>query len=163
MIDSIEFRNFKVLRNTSLPLGRFTLIVGPNGSSKSTAIEGLRAVAGAWGQMSWERVASAGVNARVEITARMEHDGPPCDVSLVIRREGEILHRFYQPGGAEFANGEAHPFRKWLSRLRVYSLRAEQIAAPVQLEPPSNSPKTDLAFRGSWIGSETRALNDLTN
>ena len=38
MIESVQFRNFKALRNTTLPLGRFTLIVGPNGSGKSTAL-----------------------------------------------------------------------------------------------------------------------------
>jgi len=32
MIELMQFRNFKVLRDTQLPLGRFTLIVGPNGS-----------------------------------------------------------------------------------------------------------------------------------
>jgi len=43
MIESVQFRNFKALRNTTLPLGRFTLIVGPNGSGKSTALQALRA------------------------------------------------------------------------------------------------------------------------
>ncbi len=42
MIESIEFKNFKALRDTTLPLGRFTLIVGPNGSGKSTALKSLQ-------------------------------------------------------------------------------------------------------------------------
>src|SRR6516165_4242281 len=46
MIESIEFRNFKVLRATTLPLGRFTLLVGPNGSGKSTALLPLQIVSG---------------------------------------------------------------------------------------------------------------------
>ena len=44
MIKSVEFKNFKALRDTTLPLGRFTLLVGPNGSGKSTALEGVRAL-----------------------------------------------------------------------------------------------------------------------
>src|SRR6266542_4152309 len=42
MLESIEFRNFRALRDTTLPLGPLTLIVGPNGSGKTTA---LRAIA----------------------------------------------------------------------------------------------------------------------
>jgi AAA15 family ATPase/GTPase len=42
MIESIEFRNFKILRDTTLPLGPCTILVGPNGSGKSTVLEGLK-------------------------------------------------------------------------------------------------------------------------
>jgi predicted ATPase len=41
MIKSISFKNFKGLRDATLPLGRFTLIVGPNASGKSTAMEAI--------------------------------------------------------------------------------------------------------------------------
>jgi predicted ATPase len=41
MITSVEFKNFRSLRDTVLPLQRCTLIVGPNGSGKSTALKGL--------------------------------------------------------------------------------------------------------------------------
>src|SRR5437016_9627535 len=44
MIESVEFHNFKALRDAKLPLSRFTLIVGPNGSGKSTAIQALQEV-----------------------------------------------------------------------------------------------------------------------
>ena len=40
-IGSIEFRNFRCLRETTLPLSPFTLLVGPNGSGKSTTLEPL--------------------------------------------------------------------------------------------------------------------------
>lgn len=39
MIKSIKFKNYKVLRNAELPLGRFNLLVRPNDSGKSTALE----------------------------------------------------------------------------------------------------------------------------
>src|SRR5215470_1549979 len=44
MLKSIQFKNFKALRDATLPLGRFTLIVGPNGSGKSTAMQALQAL-----------------------------------------------------------------------------------------------------------------------
>ena len=38
MIKAIHFKNYKALRETTLPLGRLTLLIGPNGSGKSTAL-----------------------------------------------------------------------------------------------------------------------------
>jgi AAA15 family ATPase/GTPase len=42
MIESIEFKNFKALKDTMLPLSPFTLIIGPNGSGKTTAMQSLQ-------------------------------------------------------------------------------------------------------------------------
>ena len=44
MIESIRFRNFKVLRDATLPLSRCTVLVGPNGSGKTTVLQALDAV-----------------------------------------------------------------------------------------------------------------------
>lgn len=41
MIASVAFRNFKALRNASVQLGPFNLVVGPNGSGKTSLIESL--------------------------------------------------------------------------------------------------------------------------
>ena len=41
MIASVTFRNFKALRNTSLVLAPFNLVVGPNGSGKTSLIQAL--------------------------------------------------------------------------------------------------------------------------
>jgi len=42
MLEKVEFKNFKMLRDATLPLSPFTLIVGPNASGKSTALEAMR-------------------------------------------------------------------------------------------------------------------------
>ncbi len=44
MIESIHFKNFKALRDTTLPLSPCTILVGPNGSGKSTVLQALEAV-----------------------------------------------------------------------------------------------------------------------
>ena len=41
MIASIAFRNFKALRNTQVALAPFNLVIGPNGSGKTSLIEAL--------------------------------------------------------------------------------------------------------------------------
>jgi len=41
MLTSIRLRNFKAHRDTTVPLGRFTVLVGPNGSGKTSVLEAL--------------------------------------------------------------------------------------------------------------------------
>jgi predicted ATPase len=41
MIRTVEFRNFKALRHVKLDLERFTVLVGPNSSGKTSILEGL--------------------------------------------------------------------------------------------------------------------------
>lgn len=41
MIHTVEFRNFKALRHVKVDLERFTVIVGPNASGKTSILEGL--------------------------------------------------------------------------------------------------------------------------
>ena len=41
MIASVAFRNFKALRNARLSLGRFNLVIGPNGSGKTSLLQAI--------------------------------------------------------------------------------------------------------------------------
>jgi predicted ATPase len=41
MITSIRLQNFKAHRDTTVPLGRFTVLVGPNGAGKTSVLEAL--------------------------------------------------------------------------------------------------------------------------
>ena len=45
MLESIEFTNYKALRKTTLPLRPFTLLLGPNGSGKTSVLQALRGIA----------------------------------------------------------------------------------------------------------------------
>ncbi len=42
MIQQVTFKNFKALRDVTVPLAPFTVIVGPNASGKTSILEGLR-------------------------------------------------------------------------------------------------------------------------
>src|SRR5574337_841079 len=103
MIESIEFRNFKALRNTTLPLGRFTLLVGPNGSGKSTALQAIPTVVEP-ARAPFDRIATAG-------TPRV---GP--GVAIRVKwddREHRVLtHSHWQPkpsGPHHVVNGREFP------------------------------------------------------
>src|SRR5215831_17878213 len=130
MIESVEFRNFRVLRNTTLPLSRLTLIVGPNGSGKSTAIRAIQAVANP-GNLHFHRVVTVDLQpideARVEVVV---HLGEPF--------QGKTTTMWWTPSSRFNPGPEAPPARTWrahLGRMRFFSLAEKAIASPTQLEP----------------------------
>ena len=86
MIKSVQFRNFKVLQNTVLPLGRLTLIVGANGSGKSTAMQALHAAASP-NAYPFHLIATAGLQpietATVEVS--LHWGGVHADVTTIVR------------------------------------------------------------------------------
>ncbi|HKQ09213.1 MAG TPA: AAA family ATPase [Blastocatellia bacterium] len=131
MIESVEFKNFKALRDAKLPLSQFTLIVGPNGSGKSTAMQALQAV-GNLESVDYSKIITAGIN-------------PTEQAVEVIINWGKSL------GEAQtVATWFSHPFpsRNYplrseyrlkldqiLEAIRVYSFDAQAIATPTQLVP----------------------------
>jgi ABC-type Mn2+/Zn2+ transport system ATPase subunit len=69
MFQFIEFKNFRVLRDTTLPLQPFTLILGPNGSGKSTALQALLALQNI-NRFGFSDLASVASTANVTVTIR---------------------------------------------------------------------------------------------
>ncbi|MGH8020546.1 MAG: AAA family ATPase [Opitutaceae bacterium] len=63
MIASIEFRDFRVLEHATLPLGAFNLLLGPNGSGKTTALRALLAL----GQIARDRLHGATSDAQPDL------------------------------------------------------------------------------------------------
>lgn len=135
MIESVEFQNFKVLRDTTLPLSRFTLLVGPNGSGKTTAIHGLQALREP-GDFKFRKISAAGVEANEPVRVVL-HWGAPLE-RLLTRGEwppgglGGCQH--VGEDGKAIREDKVRKVRGTLASLRVYSLDAASIAAAVQLE-----------------------------
>lgn len=70
LIERVQFKNFKVLRDAELPLGQLTVLVGANGSGKSTAIEGILALRNP-AALGAGKVSSGAVgDVRIEISAK---------------------------------------------------------------------------------------------
>ena len=140
MIKEIRYKNFKALRDATLPLGRFTLIVGANGTGKSTAIKALEIV-------------KKPQNIRLEeivSTELSDFDNPI--VSLNIKIDEINLTATWRNKSDKFgqlsfeimknseqhtdkAIGESHQkvFNEWITDFSLYSFDAEKIAQIVRI------------------------------
>lgn len=158
MIESIQFKNFKVLRNTTLPLGRFTLLVGPNGSGKSTAIEALQ-IAQAPARLSWEQIASVGLSYDQEARLAVVWDGSQAGSKLVaIWKAGRGVAADYEAAdGTRLPATEGARLSTWLSRLRVYNLDAMDVVRPIQLRPAM-----EIGERGTGLAGVLDRIRDLS-
>jgi predicted ATPase len=156
MIESVEFRNFKVLRNAKLPLGWFTLLVGANSSGKTTAIQGLETLS-APQPLVPSRFSTAGSAAeKIEMIVRWRTES----AGMVILEEPlSMTARWYEDrtdvvfeGGAGQELPEREPrvqaARNKLRRIRAYSLDAGAIAAPARLDPRAELQRNGGNFAG---------------
>jgi predicted ATPase len=152
MFESIEFKNFKALRDTTLPLSRFTLIVGANGSGKSTALNSIQAIRNP-GQWHIQQVLTAGVSESIG-----------CGLSAVWKEENarsvlKVTWQSRQMGQGPFVE----PFDQMLlarvyaivNRSRFFSLDANAIAEPVHLRP-----QIELSANGTGLGGVLDHLRD---
>lgn len=135
MIEWIKFENFKALRNTTLPLSRFTLIVGANGSGKSTALNAIRALCNPRG-LEFLRVCSASAPGadRVTLTANWKEEENDYAAAVVWHRDGRVIGPSFSAGRISTAEGQDSLIQA-LDGARVFSLNANAIATPVQLQP----------------------------
>ena len=137
MIESVQFRNFKVLRNTTLPLGRFTLIVGPNGSGKSTALQALQACSDA-ARLNFYSIATAGLrtaepSSAVELVLRWKEPNRTLIKTLSWSPEYGVRQQVVSAGGE--TDFDERSLNAKLAGIRIYSLDANAIAARVHLQP----------------------------
>lgn len=142
MIESVQFRNLKTLRDTTLPLGRFTLIVGPNGSGKSTALQALTAAAR--NDLAFDRIMSAGVqvNNSTKVEVSMSWWGIPfanADAVTTItwlRNHGMSYRHTYREGLTGHDVAELNrEIDATMGAIRIYSFDAPSIAASTPLQP----------------------------
>jgi predicted ATPase len=140
MIESITFRNFRVLRNATLPLGPFTLLIGPNGSGKTTAIQGLLA-ATSGPPLAVKDVLSAGLPASPAVWASVllrwgeGARGATTQASWQVGKSSNHITDDPTPGVNSFPREALLDLITSIRRrVRAYSLQPDKIAQPVALK-----------------------------
>ncbi len=155
MIQSVDFRNFKVLWKTKLDLGRFTLIVGPNGSGKTTALQALQAAANP-GSYTFEHLASVGYPcSTVEVVVHWGNPYNGLTTKAIWPSAGDRDQIYQDQEGRRVGDPTASSLRKFLTRIRSYSLDATAIANPVRLQP-----NLELAHNGGLLPGVLDQLRD---
>ena len=156
-IKSIDFYNVKVLKNTLLPLGRFTLLIGPNGSGKTTALRALEAFR--QGKWPWKEGFSVGLegephtwDAWIELRWNTEHDEQSLhELTSSIHRRKNLE---YQPKGVR-SNELIGKVNRWRQRIRFYSFDAAQIAMQTKLQD-----KVEMTETGAHLAVVLDRLRD---
>jgi predicted ATPase len=153
MIKEIQFKNFKVLRDTTLPLGRFTLLVGPNGSGKSTALQALERAKSMAG--SFDQVASFGATKPVVVSILWQDVFVDGRTELCWRKEQGCTRAFLNAAGEEMDGNSSIPLIQFFERCRIFNLDPHQIARTVQLQP-----KIELEANGSGLAGVLDRFRD---
>ena len=173
MIKSVQFKNFKVLRDATLPLSRFTLTVGPNGSGKSTALQALEAIAHQ-NQWPFHKVASAELRPngipQQGALIRGGEEIPPEGVAIVIRWEAPYEEVISTAGWTQdslyslahkrnsrerIPRAEEVALSEKLQRIRIYFLDPRSVAIPFPLQP-----NTELEQHGTYLVGVLDRLRD---
>jgi predicted ATPase len=157
MIESIAFKNFKALRDTTLPLGPCTVIVGPNGSGKSTVLQALEAASGR-NHPKYEDIATVDLqaddNAVVEVRMRWAASltGQEGIESIWRWNRVEAHRRGREP---DFVRCDPELYERFRRDIRVFSFEAAAIASPIPM-----AREMELARNGAGLAGVLTQMQD---
>lgn len=154
MIESIEFKNFKVLRDCTLPLSPCTILIGPNGSGKSTVLQALEILKDD-PKRELARFLSRGskytqeTGVELKFTWRVPEGNVQC--LLESKRGSPRKEKFHFP--KEVEPDRRKSVQSAARNVRVFSLDADAIAAP-------SIPGSQLGSDGSGLAGLLFRLRD---
>jgi predicted ATPase len=150
VIESIQFTNFKALRDTTLPLGPFTLLVGANGCGKSTVLRAIDAIR-EFGHVSHRTIVTAQQgehNRAVQLVLKFGERSSFRKLSCEWKRDvGANLHSEPNVGLREV--------NLITARFRTFAFLPAKIAEPTTLVP-----QTELSPDGSRLAGVLDGLRD---
>jgi len=154
MIESIEFKNFKALRDTVLPLGPLTILIGPNGSGKSTVLQALAAFQHP-NTLKFKNIVSFDAQSSPDATVQVQlrwHYGSTKGLRWKTNNSSE---RFAE--GPQGVPPQELNYRSRIERsIGVFSFDAQKIAATV----PVQKGIVELAGDGAGLASVLDGMRD---
>jgi len=142
MIETVRFKNFKALRDVTIPLERFTVLVGPNASGKTSVLQGLD-------YLFFLRHADRGYFSNDRGLQVLRSSGAPNDSEVEIQSTGAWLGK---PGSIDLALFEIDDFRA------MWSMKAAHGDQSLQLD---ESPSSKKGPRHGAILDELTTIVDL--
>jgi predicted ATPase len=145
MIQTVEFRNFKGLRDVRVGLERFTALVGPNASGKTSILDGLAFLvrSGASRQVDWARYGvdpsllfSRGAEGEMALTCTLNDLplAPELSLKVLVSRQnrGLVLRFLHQQSrrAAWLGIHEMPPVQESLPAVSFLRLDARRLAEP---------------------------------
>ncbi len=136
MIKEIRYKNFKALRDATLPLGRFTLIVGANGTGKTTAIQALE-IAKNPRKVFWEDVASVGEQKPTSVSFQEVKEKKSNGFGFAVinwNANGESKGDFLKRTNVN-PNTYTDSLTNIFENFKKFSFDAEKVSAPTLIKP----------------------------
>lgn len=132
MIQSIEFKNYRSLKDSLLPLSQFTLLVGPNGTGKTTALSVLRPFDV---PLDFERNLTKCSSTEVsQISLVINFANDLAGVQFRKNCSSDQSENIHWQGSEK----QQHTAGDALKRAQVYSLSAQAMRKPVQFSAEAN-------------------------
>ena len=154
MIESIQFENFKVLKDATLKLRPFNIIVGPNGSGKSTVFQALEAVQNPHG-FQFRKLVTAGENRPVEVGLKWQSDRGPISARISWATSSAVQSAFGLSGVVNSDPKLIQEVQSVLSAVRIFAFEPSKIAEAIHLQPDMQ-----LAKDGSNLAGALDSLRD---
>lgn len=159
MFRAIRYRNFRLLRDATLPLGPFTLIVGPNASGKSSALAALTGYANPIRPTEPNVSVGLGPDGPSEFSFEYEYESPDGRfIAQVTHRDDRIVntHWMMPPGEpGKIPPDVKQEMHRRLDSARVFSLDSNALA-----QPSSLTPEAELGPLGNDLANVVDRLRD---